>query len=322
MPYCPYLDLDVADAEMTVEHIVPYALGGSDDFVIPVSKRGNDLAGSGPDSEMVNSFFMEKERLFRNIPSTSGNTPKFRRKGKTTVEGLDVDITIDETPSGATASVRTSVRPESSPDGHPGCRVITSDEVKAREILKKIARRRRERGEGDVDVEAAIAGALRSDINPRMVQAQASIRIDAFERAFAKIALATGHFVLGERYSRSPDAGRLRNFMWEQDPMKRNDVGLLGTISSLPRQVEGMHRLFLHGQDHVLWVVAMGDILGFSAILFGNYEANILLSKGTMFPELPHLSGLVFVINPQSRTLTTHRFIDYLSRAAATVAAG
>lgn len=58
MPYCPYTDTEIPDAECSPEHIVPLSMGGVNGFEIPVCASFNSRVGSTIDGAMANSFFI------------------------------------------------------------------------------------------------------------------------------------------------------------------------------------------------------------------------------------------------------------------------
>ena len=309
MPYCPYLNQDLgAEAQFSDDHIVPFAIGGSDVFTTRVSKAANDRLGDGPDGTMVNSFFMTFERLKRNLRSTSGNLPELRADGTAEIDGVMVKFSVTDTTADSRIELQSRVHPVHDAGGKPARFVVADNEAEAKEILEKIAKRRGRDGQAPVDVNSALARA-------RMVEVADfttvhSIKVDACERAFAKMALATGHRVLGERFSRSPDAELIRRFMWEGtvDPA----AVLQATFVSIPEAPSGYFGPMVHGEDHVLGIACFGrtDAV-FFAILFGTFNAVVRLGPAAPYPQLMGGRGPVFVIDPTSRAMTQYTFNDY-----------
>lgn len=97
--YCPYHGEDHAEpTPFTDEHVVPYALGGSDDLCIRVCKGANDRMGSEVDAPMLDNFFIASERLTRGIKGTGGSQPRWTFRGETEIGGKMVPATYSITP--------------------------------------------------------------------------------------------------------------------------------------------------------------------------------------------------------------------------------
>ena len=62
MTFCIYSGLDVANSEMSIEHIFPLTLGGSDAYTVNVSKSSNGLANREIDEKLKSCFFLATNR--------------------------------------------------------------------------------------------------------------------------------------------------------------------------------------------------------------------------------------------------------------------
>lgn len=76
MVYCPYTDCDILLAESSPEHIIPLALGGMNDFTIPVSKDFNSHVGSKIDGALANDFLVMSKRDKHGAKGHSGKHPE------------------------------------------------------------------------------------------------------------------------------------------------------------------------------------------------------------------------------------------------------
>jgi hypothetical protein len=63
--YCIYTNREISEQDSNCEHIIPLSLGGSNEFVIPVSTKFNSELGSKVDGELSNCFTMMFRRRAR-----------------------------------------------------------------------------------------------------------------------------------------------------------------------------------------------------------------------------------------------------------------
>lgn len=71
--YCPYTDQEVLPSEANSEHIIPLALGGSNEFTIDVNAKFNAEVGSKVDGVLANDFLILPRRIALNA---RGHTKK------------------------------------------------------------------------------------------------------------------------------------------------------------------------------------------------------------------------------------------------------
>jgi hypothetical protein len=80
MIWCPYTDRDMAETETNKEHILPLALGGSDQFVIRVDQSVNSAVGSEIDGAIEKEFWVRFARREFDAKGQSGNKPEVKFK--------------------------------------------------------------------------------------------------------------------------------------------------------------------------------------------------------------------------------------------------
>lgn len=91
--YCTYCGLDYdKDVKQTEEHIVPFALEGSNSFTIPVCHSCNRNLGSEVDAPFLDFFPIRSKRFFLGLESTSGNEPSIDLGGIGWIDGRQVRI--------------------------------------------------------------------------------------------------------------------------------------------------------------------------------------------------------------------------------------
>lgn len=73
--YCPYTDREIPRSKASPEHVIPLALGGHDDLVIPVDARANSSLGSAIDGAMANEFFVARRRVKYDVRGHSRRKP-------------------------------------------------------------------------------------------------------------------------------------------------------------------------------------------------------------------------------------------------------
>jgi hypothetical protein len=96
--YCPYDNTEhPAEIKFNTEHVIPYALGGSDQFTISTCEFSNSTFGRDIDAPFLRIFPVAYERFVRNIESASGNPPSLIFRGTTEINGTTVNIEYEIT---------------------------------------------------------------------------------------------------------------------------------------------------------------------------------------------------------------------------------
>ena len=94
MEYCIYTGADVPVSEMSVEHIVPKALGGADGFAIRVSSAANSKLGHEVDGAFANDFLMLFRRDRLDARGHSGKQPRPVVRRATLTDGRPAQVTL------------------------------------------------------------------------------------------------------------------------------------------------------------------------------------------------------------------------------------
>ena len=92
--YCPYCGVAHADAktQRSIEHVVPYGLGGTDSLTIFTCDKSNNDLGSEVDAPFMESFAVRAKRFFLGLESNKGNAPTLDLGGTGWIDGKEVPI--------------------------------------------------------------------------------------------------------------------------------------------------------------------------------------------------------------------------------------
>jgi hypothetical protein len=310
--FCPYSGKDHPDSDGTIEHVVAYSIGGSDAFTITASKQANGRAGEEVDCLLTNNFFIATHRIALGLVGQSGRSPSYKLQGTIDVEGRSVPSSykLADAPQ---LWMKPEVQWSTGPDGKEQI-AIACDLSDVDRILGDLNRKLAARGNGRIDRDAFVKSAkVVSDERPEM-KIEESFSVSSFERPFIKMALGAAHFALGEDYTRTPDADRLRAALWEPDANVRAKLQLHGRVWP---NVEGpalsqFLKLMRRGDHHVV-VVANTAPLSVGIILFGEYLGMIKLSDDVRRYTPKIAEGVAYVIDPRTRKLSTHGYRSYLA---------
>lgn len=81
--WCPYLGRE-ADIDLTnIEHVIPLALGGSDEFVVRADTEMHSKLGSAVDGVLANEFLVAVRRVHFDARGHTGTPPVARLKKST-----------------------------------------------------------------------------------------------------------------------------------------------------------------------------------------------------------------------------------------------
>ncbi|MBR6737203.1 MAG: hypothetical protein IKL82_02425 [Clostridia bacterium] len=86
------------DAEFTLEHIIPFALGNNNFYLRNVCKKCNSLIGEKIDVYSTNNIMAELMRMTKKVPGHSGKIPFPFAKGKTE-DGFTVKLSLEMKPT-------------------------------------------------------------------------------------------------------------------------------------------------------------------------------------------------------------------------------
>lgn len=120
-----------SNAEFTLEHIIPFALGNKTFSLNNVCKKCNSLIGEKIDVHSTNNILAELMRMDKKIPGHSGKVPFPFAKGQTD-DGFNVKLSVDMKPT---------IEPKVSKDGNE-YRIVASSHDEAITIAEKIFKRK------------------------------------------------------------------------------------------------------------------------------------------------------------------------------------
>lgn len=311
--YCPYHGKDhPEETTFTEEHIVPFAAGGSNEFVIRVCKEANDRMGAEVDTMLLDNFFIASERVFRRLKGQSGAPPTWTFHGEMEIAGRKVRAKYTVSPEEQKLFMKPLVERTGSSGGDERFRIECSEE-QMQEIVAGINRKLIRDGRAEVDLDAILkTSRVESVAHPSMVASDA-FDTTSFHRPFVKMALGTAHFLFGEQYSRTRDADLLRRFLWTADAEERKRIQIGGQI--WPTANSATVPLMRFGDWHVIAILNTGP-LAFFGLLFGQYHGCMKLSEdvGRFTATIPAGDGIVFLVDPAARTLRQFRLGEFLAK--------
>jgi hypothetical protein len=309
--YCPYCGIDHDDATTirSVEHIVPYGIGGSDSLTILTCDRSNNDLGSTVDAPFMDSYVVRAKRFFLGLESNKGNPPTLDLGGIGWIDGKEVPISYII--SGETKELKIgkpSVIKTPNGDGTEHWEV-SGDPAHARQILEGKLRKQMALGKTVTledgtplrleDLNRIFAERRKTIVNPSVLKTSQHDYLE-FTRFFSKLALAMGHFHLGESFSRSATGDWLRRNMQAQT---MEDVTHRGHIWPETEPVQGALNMIAKADHHTL-VIMEGEVPTLLVSLFGEIGAMIPLGQAPV-GRLPTFSdkGAVWRIALPSRVL-------------------
>ena len=309
--YCPYCGIDHDDATTvrSVEHIVPYGLGGSDGLTILTCDRSNNDLGSTVDAPFMNSWLVQAKRFFMGLESNKGNAPTLDLGGVGWIDGKEVPISYVISGENKELKIaRPSVIKTPNDDGSQHWEV-SGDPAQARRILEGKLRKQMALGKTVTledgtplrleDLDQIFAERTKTTLNPSVLRTFQHDYLE-FARFFSKLALAMGHLHFGEPFSRSQTGQRLRQNMKAQT---MEEVTLPGRIWPEIEPIQGALNMIAKEEHHTL-VIMEGEVPTLLVSLFGEIGAMIPLGEAPV-SRLPTFSdkGAVWRIALPSRVL-------------------
>jgi hypothetical protein len=323
--FCAYCGIDHDESvEFTEEHVVPYALGGSNVLTIRVCGYSNNTLGGLLDKPFIEMFPVRANRFFLGLCGTDGTEPTLDLGGKSQIQGKDVRIDYAITKDSKELRIVTpAVIKTAAEDGEHWA--VSGDPKKVREIIEGKLKSLKTEGKwmkseaGKVlrleDLDALFQNAARVQvINPSVVKT-VTVDLLACIGFFAKLALSTGHYMLGESFSRSSVAADvLRRAMRAKDlETARIPHALIWPNIGGQEALLALFDLFRKKDSHVLGILD-GEPPIFFASLFGIYDAFIPLGVlETGETPKPSNDGRILQIELPSRTLHDRRLVEYLA---------
>jgi|GEM_PF-1957505 len=307
--YCIYTGKSCPEDERSDEHIIPYSLGGSNQLVVrDVSRKGNNDAGSSADALLINSWFISQERWRLKLKSKNGVIPPIEFEGTIDVNGRTVKATysIDHN-----SRIELVTIPEVDCNWTTGKINVNCDPKQLNEILMNISKKATKKGLTlSKDQLKSQTGEVIRIENPEM-KMQLTFDTLAFVPGFLKMALATGHRLLGYKWSQSTEADLIRNAIWEKDRNKLINYKIPGSV--WPNSQFAAKDIFNVGKDkHVLAISNTGPLV-FYAKLFGEFDGLIRLSESVWNgPEINIGDFHIIVADATSRKIVEYSFGEFL----------
>lgn len=316
--YCVYHGQDHPEGTpFTPEHVVPYGLGGSNQFAIQVCKKINNDIGVRIDAPFQKLFPVAYERFIRNLKSYSRQEPSVLFRGTTELAGQTSKIDYEITQRKKDLVIPPRIEREDTGEGTRYHIEGTPDQ--AERVIKDIERK----NPGGQLVDESGNAVTRLELLARTPTQNVlpEIKIDwdvtkwrvAAQREFVKIALGTAHFFLGERYSRSSAADQLRRVLYATDE-ELFSIPIRGQI--WPEQPQTDLPFLYHGaapDHHLILLLHVEETLSVFVNLFGNMRAVIQITDDPdVCPEVKPNDGFIMTIDPKTRVAAQRTFEEFL----------
>lgn len=316
--YCPYCGIthDDETGVSSIEHVIPYGLGGSDELTIVSCNRSNNNLGSDVDAPFMDFFPVRSERFFLGLDSTKGNEPTLDLGGTGWIDGKEVRISYLISPDSKQLKIgEPRVVKTPRPDGSEQWQV-SGDPAQVREIIEGKLRKQMKLGK---TMTLQNGRALRLDNldelfkeNETVIQNPSVLKTITLDylipiRFFSKLALAMGHLHLGETFSRSVMGETLRRHM---TITSLEDVRLRGAIWPETDSVKYILQIIAK-KDHHAIAIMDGEPPALLISLFGEFGAFLLLGEFTRGRHrIMSGKGAVWRIELPSRKLSRFPLID------------
>lgn len=311
--YCIYSGQICPDETRSLEHIIPYSLGGSDGFATrDVSRAANNNVGTQVDGALINNFFMQHERWSRAIGSADGRVPPIEFRGTVDIQGKPVHGTFVIHPDR-----RTEVRlvPEVKSDWKELKFSVSCDPGDLPRIAADIERKGKSKGFSFKLLDHAKQGEAITIQQPTM-SSGFKFDITSMMPGFVKIALGAGHWVLGYGWSATAHAGSLRGVINSPEPIDWTKHRIHGSAwPQTDQQGTLLNQLLSAGPDRHVVMLSNQNPLGCFILLFGKYDATIQLAPGVWeCDELPAGKARIIVVDSRTRQLWTFELGEYLAK--------
>ncbi len=311
MYYCVYHRSFHEDAEpSTKEHIVPLSIGGSNSLTITTCKQSNSDLGTLVDAPLINNPLIATERVRLGLTGHSGEPPSLDLIGTVDLGGVarrgSLRVSADRR---GEEQIRIIPIVEKSVEGDQTnytIRCMPQDEAR---ILRDIEKKERRHGNRRITVGA------RQEINNSspVLNSKANIDVLALQRAFCKMALSFGYFIIGNALPENPDTELLRQFIWEENRAKAMAIPLKG--SCWPEHSKDILRLWRVKDYHLLALQNPGPLI-FTGLLFGTYGCTLQLCEdGSRFTgAVPREQGVAVWIDPSDRIMHRESLLHFLGQ--------
>jgi HNH endonuclease len=284
--YCPYCGLTHDDPTVvaSIEHVIPYGIGGSDDLTIITCDSSNNTLGSKVDAPFMDFFPVRSDRFFLGLESTNGNEPTLDLGGTGWIGGKEVPVSylISANRKELRIAEPKIVKTPNSDGGEQW--EVSGDPAKVREIIEGKLSKQMKLGKTMTLQDGSTLRLedldRRFSENETVNQNPSVLRTIPFDylipiRFFSKLALAMGHLHFGETFSRSRAGETLRRHMTIE---KWEDVRLPGAVWPETESVKELFQVVAKKDHHVIAIMD-GDPPVLLVSLFGAYDAFLPLGE-------------------------------------------
>lgn len=317
------------DATASLEHIVPYALGGSDAFAIPYcSKKANNDFGASIDAPFLSLPIVGLKRHEFGLKSYSGKIPDFRFRGDCVELSCPCDVVFPYgDPPYADLGVQvTGGLSEGNRMSFSGSRDRLSQAVGG--AMQKA----RKKGLALLDSNQELIGTVDDAFDLATIKTGETLHFRIgygrevffvpWSRGILKIALGLGAFALGPTWAFSPEADMIRSALLLDDASFPGSTLRGSTTMRFPEEIARL--LQPKSGEHVLAVLPDPD---------GGMTAWISLFGGELLDAMVHLGDgpadvrrvndclptdwkCVFKIDPTSRAFASFTLAEVNARLA------
>lgn len=314
------------DLSATLEHIVPYALGGSDGFSIPYcSKKANNDFGRDIDAPFIALPIVGFKRHMLGLKSYAGIVPEIRAKGDCVELGTPCDVVF---PYQASPYADFGVSVAGGIDAGQISFTGSPDRLRGavQSLIKKVDRKGLQLLSEKLQPIATFEDAIEAgrSATGETLHFRLNLGHDQFfvpwTKGLLKMALGLGALALGEAWAFSPDADRIRSCLLSQ-PEAFSTYGLMGTTTSrIPPEIAAM--MGVSAGHHSLAVLPYEDRMVAYISLFGGEMMDAMIDLGNgpsdiklVNDTLPPQWECVFQIDPTTRKLTKLSLAEVNARA-------
>jgi hypothetical protein len=293
--FCPYTGEDVDAESMSLEHVVPEALGGSTTLSIRVERRANNRLGTDVDGPVCEFYALRRARL--GLTGHSGTVPRAELKLRfPELDGQEGTLTLFPR-SELGVRLRTTTTRRKLQDGST-VYSITGDPDRAREIFRSIERHHAAAGRMIKDHSETI----RMVKGPR-VEGAISVDMLALARFQVKLALGTCHWLAGEAWSRGASAAQLRRALWSQTLEEFEAAGL----QFFPEEPASLN-LRVDESEHLLILMEAPGAYALGMFMFGQTGYVLALSEPTS--SALSTDSVAVLVNAHARTARRVSLLD------------
>ncbi|MFT8781514.1 HNH endonuclease [Acetobacter orientalis] len=302
------------------EHIVPWAIGGSNSFVTNYCcKNCNNNLGSTVDAKFSNCLPIAIERQQLKIPGHSGNIPSIIFELKSENNGNIGKITID---SNGNIDISQDVTVVDEKHENYERRLIGGDPEKVKKILEGMIKSAQKKNKTIYDENRDVVESWEDIIKTAKIEETdtfsgniVALDFQAWNRGMFKIALGLGHSVLGDIWTFSSEADRLRTVI---SLPRENWPTFMGINPPIPVEIDqffGIDSMVKKNKEHTLVVLPNDKPMALIS-LFGGFVPKFAISLGDslgtlgVIEKIDPSKTLGFRINPTSRTVTKITALD------------